>query len=302
MFDLAAVALVMLQTAAQLPSQSVLARRVDSLTRAYRESVHREDRAELRRATDTLVAGPLTVALPPKYRGWFAPALPRVAEQWSRLLGVNPPAVLISVWGHEGPSIVQARWSDGGTEPRVGTSVFDSRGRDASPDVYRSLWAALAAGLSGTADSALRNWLPVAMKPLPELYDDDELAYQWAVGRGSASRACRSGQGGRCAAALGLESSNDKELTLAIRGAVLARALDLGGAGAWRKLIATTGQPLTVRIEAVAGIPVPDLVMAWRAALMERRRRSGVEDSVRWGLGALWLVGIGLVALIGRRR
>lgn len=302
MSELAVVALMMLQAAAQVPPQSVLARRVDSLTRAYRESVRREDRVELRRATDTMVAGPLTVALSPKYRARFARALPRVAADWSRLLGANPPSVGISVVSHDGLSILQARWSDVAIGPRAGTSVLDSRGKDATPDVYRSLWDALAAGLSGTADSALRGWLPVTIRPLPALYDDDELAYQWAVARGAASQACRSGQRARCAAALGLESSSEKELTLAIRGAVLASALDRGGTGAWRKLIGTAGQPLTARMEAVAGIPLPDLVMNWQAALMERRRRSEVEDSVRWSLGALWVVGIGLVALMGRRR
>ena len=302
MSELAALFVLLVQAPPPVPSQAVLTHRIDSLTRLYRAAVLRDRGHPVRWPSDTIVAGALRVAIASADTAGFRPVAEQVAGEWRLLMGPDAPAVAITVFGGGEGRLVRAGWLRGPADTATGTGLSELGSGRAAAGWYLGLWEALGTSLYLGADSTLRVWLPADLRPVAGLQDDDALAYQWAVASGPASRACRSGRLGQCSTALGLDGGRGREFTTTIRGAVLQEALARAGPGAWPRLLRTAGRPLPERLQAVSGLAVPDLVREWRAALGARRHRAGMEDAVRWGLGALWLAVIGMATLIVRRR
>jgi hypothetical protein len=153
------------------------------------------------------------------------------------------------------------------------------------------------------ADSALSAWLIVPVVPTSDLFDQESLAYQWATAGGLASRACRARTQSSCLEALGIDGAVSKEFTPQIRSAILAAAIDAGGAGAWTRLMRAAGLPLSERLRAAAGRDVETVVAEWTGRLREARREAGLDHPTRWLAGMAWtvLVAAGVVAGAARR-
>jgi hypothetical protein len=89
-------------------------------------------------------------------------------------------------------------------------------------------------------------------------------------------------------------------LTGAVRGTLLAHALELGGAGSFARLLedaASVGE----RLERAAGQPLPQIVSSWRARVQEGRpdMHAGVATAGAWTLA--WLALLALLAMRSTR-
>ena len=86
------------------------------------------------------------------------------------------------------------------------------------------------------------------------------------------------------------------------RMAVLAVATEMGGAGAWGRLVADSTVPLAARIELAAGRPIGDVVSAWRSRVLASRPEP-VRPSLRQFavLASLLVAGLS-AALVTRGR
>ncbi len=302
MSSLAWTALTVLQVAGPGgPSRAVLAHQLDSVRSTYGRVLQAQERALPWRPSDTVRAGALVVALPARVRRRFEPAIGQVSLEWQRLFGAVAPRVILSIGANRESARLQvvARNSAGG--PIVGASADDVDRWSNGRTVRRVLWQALGGVLLARADSALAAWLPIAAWPLPDLYSDDDLAYQFVSSAGIQARACREGRRDHCGEALGLEGPVTGELTIEIRNAVLASAVGRRGDGAWSLLEASRSLPLRARLESVAGEPVGALVAEWQSALDARRQAAGSEESWRFLAGCAW--GLALMGLaLGLRR
>jgi len=81
------------------------------------------------------------------------------------------------------------------------------------------------------------------------------------------------------------------------RHALLALTLELGGAKAFPRLRASTGQPIGARLADAAGVPIDSLVSAWRSGIVAARPKS-VAVTAAGGWAAMgWVTLLGLLGL-----
>lgn len=87
----------------------------------------------------------------------------------------------------------------------------------------------------------------------------------------------------------------------AARLSVVRTAVELGGRGAYARLLTTAGTPIEQRLAIASGVPADSLLRAWQAAVLAARPRP-VTVEPRGGWVALaWGVAFGLLALRSSR-
>ena len=288
-----------------LAPRGELVRRIDSLDRVIDRMSAELKVGERREPSDTVEVGRFRLAFDHRDRDRFVSVATAVSREWETLFGPAAPRLYLKVvtspWSRTRTVSVQA--DSGG--PIVGAALIHwtevRRGlRDGA--VRRALWDAIGGALLERADSGLRAWLPLAPVGRSDVYDSDDLAYQWVTAFGPASAGCREGNRDQCVRALGLAGPVDREFTIQTRAAFLAHLLETSAPGGWARLERSAGQPMAARLRAVAGRDVESAIMAWRQGRLDRRRGHW-DDPWRWAMAGLWgAVAVGVVVGGGMRR
>jgi len=87
----------------------------------------------------------------------------------------------------------------------------------------------------------------------------------------------------------------------AARFSVLRTAIDLGGRGAYGRLLASAGRPIEQRLDATSGVSSDSLLRAWHGAVRAARpQQVSVEPRAGW-VALAWGVAFGLLALRSSR-
>ena len=287
-----------------LAPRGELLRRIDSLDRAIdRMSVELNAR-ERRGPSDTVEVGRFRLTLDHRDLGRFVPAVGAISREWEGLFGPSSPrlflTVAISAWS--GARTVSVRSDSAGTV--VGAAMInwaEARSGLRAGDVRRALWDAIGGALVERADSEFKRWLPIPPVGRPDVYDPDDLAYQWVTAFGPASAGCREGNRAQCLRALGLGGPVDREFTLQTRAAFLAHLLDTSPPGGWARLEGSVGQPMALRLSAVAGRDIGSAIMEWRRQQLDRPRGHW-DDPWRWAMAGIWgLFAVGVAVGGGMR-
>ncbi len=289
----------------RLESRDVLARRIDSLDHAIVQLSAAIESPGSRDPVDTVEVGRFRLTLTRRDRERFVPPAAAISREWESLFGTTAPrlylTVTISGWTGARTIAVQAD-SNGAV---VGAAILrwtSARRGFREPDMRRALWEAVGGALLERSDSSLRAWLPVAPVGRSDVFDPDDLAYQWATAFGPASADCRTGNGPRCVTALGLGQPVDREFTLQTRAALLAHLLETSAPGSWSRLESSAGQPMLARLAAVSGGDPQAAIMAWRQSRLNRPRTYW-DDPRRWAMAGVWcLVALSASLAGGMRR
>lgn len=282
-----------------------LVRRIDSLDRTIGQLSAELKAGERLEPSDTVEVGRFRLALDHRDRDRFVPVATEVSREWESLFGPAAPRLYLKVatspWSRTRTVSVQAD-SNG---PVVGAALIHwTEVRRGLPDgaVRRAVWDAIGGVLLERADSGLRAWLPLAPVGRSDVYDADDLAYQWVTAFGPASAGCREGNRDQCVRALGLGGPVDREFTIQTRAAFLAYLLETSAPGGWARLERSAGQPMAARLSAVAGMDIGSAIMAWRQGRLDRRRGHW-DDPWRWAMAGLWgVVAVGVAVGGGMRR
>lgn len=274
---------------------------------AERDSLEQTYQAALRAAgdqhpLDTLATDGLVVVVPARFRRAFGAALGEVAPAWLSLFEQVPPVLTIATRGSFVEGDLTLVGSRAAGAPTFGFSRLGYRLEVTPAAARRMLWTVLAGYLDTEADSALLRWTPGVL-PRLELVPDGDVAYQLATAPGASSAACRRGNRAQCAVALGLEGPlAAKELPRGTRAALLAWALEAGGAGAWSRLVAHPDEPIALRLAAAARRPDGAAVVAdWLDAVGAARSGAEFAGTGGWVAGTGWLL-IASLAVAGLRR
>ncbi len=294
MFSLLLLAAQLGQAVPGLAPRDILVRRIDSLDRAI-EQVSAALKTERDRGpSDTVTVGRLQLAMDHRDIERLVPVATIVAGEWAHLFGDNPPLVYLTVarnpWDHN--RTVSATAVAKGTV--VGAAVIRSaiRGRMTDDAIRQRFWEALGGVLLSRADSGFLAWLPLAPAGRADVFDPDELAYQWIGAMGPASTACRAGDESQCLRALGMSGPAGQEFPLETRAALLGYLLETSPPGGWARLEGSAGQPLSARLRLVVGGDLGSRVLAWRRLRLEGSRRPW-DHPARWAFAGVW----GLLAL-----
>lgn len=144
-----------------------------------------------------------------------------------------------------------------------------------------------------SAPAVIRGWLRAGL--LLSLDEDsrrERAMYSLVTGVGTAQRACVRGDAAGCAHALGVRRSGDPEgggeYYPLVRADLLLAALELGGEGAWARLIAETEGTLEHRLAAAAGMPADSMLLRWRDGLLALQPDRGPLDVSSAGLILGW--------------
>lgn len=154
--------------------------------------------------------------------------------------------------------------------------------------------------LAGTS-AEVQRWLPSGLLlHLAEATRREEAMYALVTGIGPAQRGCVLGDLADCAYALGLRSSarGDAGGTYypLARADLLLQALQLGGAGAWDRLVSVDGS-VEEQLAAAAAMPADSLVSSWRTGLLAIRPDHAPIDGAAVLLLLGWCMAAGLVLL-----
>jgi hypothetical protein len=250
---------------------------------------------------DTVAIGGVRWHLAPSLRAVAESALRRLdADLQSR--GVPPMAALLHtpkawLFADAPPS---GAWLIG---PRRGrpTLIFgDASGRPAtsidivSVDPFdgdlltKALDRRLHAPLWDRVDGPLKRWTMTAPTLLPHSVFDPEDARAVLIStRDVRGPRCASGVFDACEAGL-LDTAATAEFAGPLRAGLISTALRLGGAGAWRRLLADSAAPMPRRIEGAAQRPMRAIVAEWhREQLMRAPERPGMSAALALGLAAV---------------
>ncbi|MBL8988609.1 MAG: hypothetical protein JNJ80_20210 [Gemmatimonadetes bacterium] len=290
--------------AAMLPAPSDVRTALDSLAREARAARAASEAAGAK-LTDTLVNGPVTLLTTRVERQAFAGVLSEASRAWSGLFAGPAPEVWLEVRGGAwSPARTLVGRYRADTVFRAATHLgVRLRGPDPESFARRAAGDVLGQLLLDRADPSLRDWLVVGPTPIGQPAGTDELSYQLATSVAPATTACRDGDRSRCPAAFGLDGGITKELSLAARGALVREALDVGGPGAWERLLAQPDRSLSDRLAAAAGRPPEVLIDRLMARARADRSGGPGADPLRWWVAAGWLaLALGMVVGGGIRR
>ena len=283
-----------------LAPRADLVRRIDSLDRAIGRLSAELNAKAPQESSDTVEAGSFQLALDHRDLGRFVPVATAIASDWETLFGPGAPRlylkVAISPWS--GSRTVSVRADSSGTV--VGAAVINWAGVQAGLHegrIRRALWDAIGGALVERADSGLKAWLPLPPVGRSDVYDADDLAYQWVTAFGPASAECRDGNLAQCQVALGLDRPVDREFTIQTRAAFLAHLLETSPPGGWARLERSASQPMATRLSAVSGRDIESTVREWRKRQLDRPRGHW-NDPWRWAFAGVWGV-FAVAAAIG---
>ncbi len=287
-----------------LDPRGTLTKRVDSLDRAIAKLAAEIELVDPRDPVDTVNVGRFRLTVPRRDRERFLPPTAAVSREWESLFATTAPRLYLTVTSRwTGSRTISVHADSNGVV--VGAAILpwtSARRGLREPDVRRAVWEAVGGALLERADSALRVWMPVAPVGRTDVFDPDDLAYQWVTAFGPASADCRAGDGTRCLTALGLGPSVDREFTLQTRAALLAHLLEISAPGGWTRLETSAGQPMVTRLAAITGGDPQAAIMTWRQGRLDRRR-AWWDDPWRWAMAGAWcLVALSLSVAGGMRR
>ncbi|MDX2182571.1 MAG: hypothetical protein SFW08_01175 [Gemmatimonadaceae bacterium] len=154
----------------------------------------------------------------------------------------------------------------------------------------------VASATHARTDRAMRRWVATAVPLKPfrdrDLRDDRRIV----LAAGVASRECLTGDVRQCRAVVFDTTGASAALRGAVRASVVQFAVDIGGPGAWRRLIADSTASTPDRITAAARVPSDTVIARWSRALAGVRTDVALTDVLWVGL----LLGTSLA--ITRRR
>lgn len=86
-----------------------------------------------------------------------------------------------------------------------------------------------------------------------------------------------------------------------VRSSLVATAIELGGPGAWARLVEYRDAPPIRTLEHVAGVPVEQLLSAWHAWVLDNRPVAYAELPTRSLLTLLWIAFFATLAMRSTR-
>ena len=293
--------------------------------RAWHDSVTRLT-TEMRALRDSLVAGDSTVvelerrngvvlSATPHERGPAARAFQYFTEQRARWFGAALPApggFRLVVQTTKGRDIFsrfgETRWS--GTVVLTGLPDAADAVRAQRAAETRDLGNQLVTGFSEmmfpTLGVPTARWL--GDPPPLHLTDRDRrylAMYMVMTSTGKAERGCLNGRLDLCGYALGLRAAPSSDLSgeypAPVRADLFLAALEIGGPGAWSRIVATGPARAEEALVAGSGLAADSLLTRWRNGIIALRPEERPLHSGTALLAAGW-VGVLLLGTLGASR